>query len=382
MDRRLPQLRSRGTPLNPTGRFEPLTLETTPGALWEPEGGWEADPAGTSRRPTRVFRDAARSILTRNQSPDVGFDWSLNPYRGCEHGCVYCYARPTHEYLGFSPGLDFESRILAKLEAATLLREALASPRWSPQALVMSGVTDPYQPVESRLGITRGCLEVLAECRHPVALITKSRRVLRDLDLLGELAAVAAAHVTLSVTTLDRQLQQALEPRASSPEARLEAIRGLAGAGVPVAVNVAPVIPGLTDHEIPAILEAAAGAGASAAGFVLLRLPHGVKDLFVDWLGVHRPERAGRILSRIRETREGALYRSPFGARMRGTGEYARQIERLFTVSARRFGLGKRSLDLSTRAFRRPSGEGRRPPGAGGPGKSSQMDLFSQGIAR
>jgi DNA repair photolyase len=378
MERQLPQIRSRGTPLNPSGRFEPLSLEATPGDPWEPEEGWEPHPEEADRRPTQVFRDATRSVLTRNHSPDVGFDWSLNPYRGCEHGCVYCYARPTHEYLGFSAGLDFESRILAKMEAATLLRRALASPRWSPQTLVMSGVTDPYQPVESRLGITRGCLEVLAEHRHPVALITKSRRVLRDLDLLGKLAAVEAAHVTLSVTTLDRELQRALEPRASSPEARLEAIRGLAGAGVPVAVNVAPVIPGLTDHEIPAILEAAAGAGASAAGFVLLRLPHGVKDLFVEWVGAHRPERAGRVLSRIRETREGGLYRSPFGTRMRGTGEYARQIEGLFTVSARRFGLEKRSLGLSTRAFRRPAAEGRRSEGAAGPEPSAQMNLFRQ----
>ncbi|TVR55351.1 MAG: PA0069 family radical SAM protein [Gemmatimonadales bacterium] len=381
MERQLPQIRSRGTPLNPSGRFEPLSLEATPGDAWEPDGGWEPNPEEADRRPTRVFRDATRSILTRNRSPDVGFDWSLNPYRGCEHGCVYCYARPTHEYLGFSAGLDFESRILAKMEAATLLRGALASPRWSPQTLVMSGVTDPYQPVESRLGITRGCLEVLAECRHPVALITKSRRVLRDLDLLGELAAVEAAHVTVSVTTLDRDLQRALEPRASSPEARLEAIRGLAGAGVPVAVNVAPVIPGLTDHEIPAILEAAAAAGAEAAGFVLLRLPFGVKDLFMEWVGAHRPDRAGRILSRIRETREGALYRSPFGTRMRGTGEYARQIEGLFTVSARRFGLDRRSLGLSVRAFRRPASKARGPRSTGSPGPSSQMDLFQQEMA-
>ena len=381
MKRQLPQIRSRGTLLNPSGRFEPLSLEAMPGDPWEPEGGWEADPKGAEHPPTRVFRDVTRSILTRNHSPDVGFDWSVNPYRGCEHGCVYCYARPTHEYLGFSAGLDFESRILAKMEAATLLRGALASPRWSPQTLVMSGVIDPYQPVESRLRITRGCLEVLAECRHPVAVITKSRRVLRDLDLFVELAAVDAAHVTVSVTTLDRELQRILEPRASSPEARLEAIRRLAGAGVPVAVNVAPVIPGLTEHEIPAILEAAADAGASAAGFIILRLPHRVKDLFLEWVETHRPDRAGRILSRIRETQDGALSRSSFGARMRGTGEYARQIEGLFTVSARRLGLEKRSLGLSTRAFRRPANEGPGPLGAGSPGPSSQMDLFRQGMA-
>ncbi len=320
-----------------------------------PEGApREAPGSGGTGPRTRILRDASRSVLTRNSSPDVGFDWSLNPYRGCEHGCVYCYARPTHEYLGFSAGLDFETRILAKPEAPALLRKGLASRRWTPQVLVMSGVTDPYQPVEERLRITRGCLEVLAEARHPVALITKSRRVLRDRDLLGTLAEVGAAHVTVSVTTLDRELQRALEPRGSSPGARLEAIRGLAEAGIPVAVNVAPVIPGLTDHEIPAILESAAAAGATSAGLVLLRLPWGVKDLFQEWLHTHVPERAERVLNRIRDTRDGALYRSAFGTRGRGTGPYARQIEELFRVSAARFGLGKRARSLSVEAFRRP----------------------------
>jgi DNA repair photolyase len=360
-------LPGRGTPLNPTGRFEPLEVASVPheDAPWETPGGGGPGPR------TRVLRDASRSVLTRNRSPDVGFDWSLNPYRGCEHGCVYCYARPSHEYLGFSAGLDFESRILAKADAPALLRKGLASPRWTPQVLVMSGVTDPYQPIEERLRITRGCLEILAEARHPVALITKSRRVLRDQDLLETLAEVGAAHVTLSVTTLDRELQRILEPRGSSPTARLEAIRGLAEAGIPVAVNVAPVIPGLTDHEIPAILESAAAVGATSAGLVLLRLPWGVKALFEDWLRTHVPERAQRVLNRIRDTRDGALYRSAFGTRGRGTGPYARQIEELFRVSAHRFGLGKRAHPLSVEAFRRPAP----PPPPDRAGERLQLEL-------
>jgi DNA repair photolyase len=375
MNRRLPQIRSRGTHRNPTGRFEPLALEAVAGDPWEPEEGWDPEGTGAGPRPTRIFRDPARTILTRNLSPDVGFDWSLNPYRGCEHGCVYCYARPTHEYLGFSAGLDFESRILARTGAADLLRKELASPRWEPQTIVMSGVTDPYQPVEGRLGITRACLEVMAECRHPVAVITKSHRVLRDLDLLRTLAEVGAAHVTVSLTTLDRSLQRALEPRASSPRRRLEAIQGLADAGIPVAVNVAPIIPGLTDHEIPALLEAGAEAGARSAGFVLLRLPHGVKELFVAWLAEHAPDRAGKVLGRIRDTRDGVLYRSPFGERMKGTGPYARQMEQLFKVSARRYGLAKRSLGLSTGAFRRPEAPRGSSSGTSGRDGPAQLEL-------
>jgi DNA repair photolyase len=344
--------RGRGAAFDPPNRF--LSLAVLP----DPE---EAAGAAGSRR-TRVLDDPARSILTRNTSPDVGFDWSLNPYRGCEHGCAYCYARPTHEYLGLSAGLDFESVILARRQAPRLLERALASPRWEPVSLVMSGVTDPYQPAERRLEITRGCLEVLARTRHPVAVITKHRLVTRDADLLGALAWAGAAHVTLSITTLDRTLQRALEPRASPPEHRLEAIRILASEGVPVAVNVAPVIPGLTEHEIPSILDAAARAGASAAGMVLLRLPGAVRPIFLEWLQTHLPHRAERVVARLRDAHGGRLYDATPGHRMRGSGVHAQQIQELFRVAALRAGLRRRTLDLSTAAFRRPPPPVQEPP--------------------
>lgn len=356
MSRSLPIVRGRGAGGDPANRFERLEVELDPAeAAAEPH-----------RRRTRYYRDPSRSVLTRNDSPDVGFEWSLNPYRGCLHACIYCYARPTHEYLGFSPGLDFESRILVKADAPDLLRKGISSPKWSPVPLVLSGVTDPYQPVERKVKVTRRCLEVLEGCGHPVAVVTKSRLVTRDADLLASLAERDAAHVTLSVTTLDRRLQRTLEPRASPPEHRLEAIRTLVEAGVPVAVNAAPVIPGLTDHEIPAILEAAAEAGATSAGIVLLRLPWAVKELFEEWLRTHVPDRAEKVLNRIRETRGGKLYDARFGDRMRGEGPFARQIQELFRVAARRAGLRRRSLTLSADAFRRP-----RPERAEG-----QFDLF------
>ncbi|TVP45026.1 MAG: PA0069 family radical SAM protein [Gemmatimonadales bacterium] len=340
----LASLSGRGAGSDPPNRFEELALELD---------AEEAD-GEPGRRETLYFRDPARSVLTRNRSPDVGFDWSLNPYRGCTHGCSYCYARPTHEYLGLSAGLDFESRIFVKEDAPRLLRDGLASPRWAPVPLVLSGVTDPYQSVERRLEITRGCLAVLEETGHPVAVITKSRLVCRDTDLLASLAARGAAHVTLSITTLDRRLQRALEPRASPPEHRLDAIRTLSDAGVPVAVNVAPVIPGLTEHEIPAILDAAAKAGASAAGMVLLRLPWGVKEIFEDWLRRHLPDRADKVLNRLRDAHGGKLYDASPGHRMRGSGPHADQIRSLFMVSARKAGLDRRALSLSTDAFRPP----------------------------
>jgi len=281
-----------------------------------------------------------------------------------------CYARPGHEYLGFSAGLDFETRVVVKEAAPVLLRKALSSPRWKPETLVMSGVTDPYQPVERRLGITRGCLEVLAEARHPVGVITKNHGVVRDLDLLGELAAHGAAAVTLSITTLDRKLQGILEPRTSTPERRLEAIRALSRAGIPVGVNVAPVIPGLTDHEMPAILEAAAEAGAVRAGWIMLRLPLAVAPLFEAWLEAHRPQRKEKVLNRLRSLRGGALYRSGFGVRMRGEGPYAEQVARVFEVTTRRLGLNRgRSTPLSTAAFRRPEA-------MGGEGGGRQLELF------
>lgn len=340
----LPILSGRGTASDPANRFEVLSVDLDA----------EEAAAEPGRRRTRYLRDPSRSVLTTNRSPDVGFDWSLNPYRGCEHGCTYCYARPTHEYLGFSPGLDFESRIVVKEDAPELLRKELSRPRWKPTTLVMSGVTDPYQPVERKLEITRRCLEVLEGCGHPVAVITKSRLVTRDADLLASLAARDAAHVTLSITTLDRRLQRTLEPRASPPEHRLEAIRLLTGAGVPVSVNVAPIIPGLTEHEIPAILDAAAAAGAVSAGRVLLRLPWAVKELFEEWLRSHVPDRADKVLNRIREARGGRLYDAAFGQRMKGSGVFARQIDGIFKVSARKAGLDRKMSALSTAAFRRP----------------------------
>src|SRR5213083_1622620 len=250
-------LRGRGTSWSPANRFEKLHVDLTDSDVVDV--GCETEE--TPRRPTQYFRDGTRTIITRNASPDVGFETSLNPYRGCEHGCIYCYARPTHEYLGFSAGLDFESKIMVKTNAPELLRAELASSRWQPQTLVMSGVTDPYQPIERKLRITRGCLEVLAEFRNPVAIITKNRLVTRDIDLLCELAKHNAVAVNLSVTSLNQRLQRLLEPRTSSPQARLDAIRQLRSAGIPTGVMVAPIIPGLTDHEVPGILEACAKAG-------------------------------------------------------------------------------------------------------------------------
>jgi DNA repair photolyase len=340
-------IKGRGSAENPPNRFERLHY------LEDAETDADAEPA---RPATLYLRDPSRTILATNESPDVGFDASVNPYRGCEHACAYCYARPTHEYLGFSAGLDFETRILVKQDAPELLRRALAAARYEPRVIALSGVTDAYQPVERRLRLTRRCLEVLAEFRNPTAVVTKSRLVARDADLLGELARHEAASVHVSVTTLDAELQRRMEPRASSPRLRLDAIEALARAGVPVGVMVGPVIPGLTDHEIPAILAAAAGAGAGFASWILLRLPHGVAGLFEAWLERHAPGRKSRVLHRIQEVRGGRLNDPRFGSRMRGEGLYAGQIASLFEVAARRAGLARRGPALSTRAFRRPGG--------------------------
>ncbi len=315
----------------------------------------DIDPHGEERprRATQYFRDGTKSIVTRNSSPDVGFETSLNPYRGCEHGCIYCYARPTHEYLGFSAGLDFESKIMVKIAAPELLRAELELPRWQPQVLVMSGVTDPYQPVEKKLRITRGCLEVLAKFRNPVAIITKNRLVARDVDLLSELAAHDAAAVNISVTSLDLELQRVLEPRTSPPSARLETIKKLRSAGVPVGVMVAPIIPGLTDYEVPKILEACAKAGAQFAGYTIVRLPWAVAPLFEHWLEEHFPERKQKILGRIRDLRgNNRLNNSQWHERMTGEGVFAEQIASLFEVSCSRVGIGKRPK-LSKASFRR-----------------------------
>jgi DNA repair photolyase len=344
-------LKGRGATDNPANRFERLHVVASQSWM-DPD-----DPAPS----TILLRDASRSILARNQSPDVGFEYSVNPYRGCEHGCIYCYARPTHEYLGFSAGLDFETRILVKRDAPALLRAALMSPRWTPTPIAMSGVTDPYQPVERRLRLTRGCLEVLAEFRNPVTVVTKNHLVTRDVDLLAGLASHQAATVALSVTSLRPELQRVLEPRTSTPAKRLDAIRLLTEAGVPVRVMVAPVIPGLTDEEIPAILEAAATAGARSASYIVLRLPHGVKELFSDWLEAHFPDRRSRVLNRVREMRGGRLYDPAFGTRMRGEGVYAEHLRQLFETTRRKHGLDGGGVELSTGAFRRPPAGGQLP---------------------
>lgn len=379
-------MKGRGATDNPANRFERLHVESEAWAggsatslpvVDGPPGGpgpGDDEWAGPSSPETVFYRDASRTILSTNDSPDVGFDVSINPYRGCEHGCIYCYARPTHEYLGFSAGLDFETRIVVKEDAPALLRAKLMSPRWTPRPIAMSGVTDPYQPVERQLEVTRGCLAVLAEFRNPVMLITKNHLVTRDVDLLGELAAHHAAGVAISVTTLDRSLQRVMEPRTSIPARRLAAIRTLTTARIPVRVMVAPVIPGLTDQEIPSILEAAAEAGAVRASYIMLRLPHGVKSLFADWLEAHFPDRKGRVLNRVREVRDGALNDGRYGARMRGEGAYAAHIRQLFETARRRAGLAGESTELSTASFRRPRsdgqlelfGDGRVGPGAGG----------------
>ena len=341
-----PPIRGRGASGNPANRFEILAIEPDP-----EERPDEEVPA----LKTKFYRDFTRTVIAHNDSPDVGFESSINPYRGCEHGCIYCYARPTHEYLGFSAGLDFESRIMVKEDAPELLAAELTKPGWKPQVIAMSGVTDPYQPVERRLRLTRRCLEVLARFRNPVAIITKNQLVTRDADLLGELAAHGAAAVNISVTSLDPKLQRILEPRTSTPLARLDAIARMRAAGVPIGVMVAPIIPGLTDHEVPAILQACAKAGAQFAGYTVVRLPFAVAPLFERWLEEHFPDRKEKVLGRIKHLRGGERLNDPrFKSRMVGEGIFAAQIADLFAAGCKRAGIGER-MKLSTAAFRRPN---------------------------
>jgi DNA repair photolyase len=338
--------RGRGATSNPPNRFEKISLERD--ADWDPE----QDPAPR----TQFLRDASQSAITYNDSPDVPFSASINPYRGCEHGCSYCYARPYHEYLGFSAGLDFESKIMVKENAPELLRSELASPKWKPQLLAMSGVTDCYQPVERRLQLTRKCLAVLAEFRNPVGIVTKNFLVTRDLDLLRELAVHNAVCVNLSINSLDSALARKLEPRAASPAMRLAAVEALSKAGVPVGILVAPIIPALNDHEIPAVLAAAKAAGAAWAGMEILRLPLTVAPIFQQWLERTVPEKKDKILGRIRALRGGKLNDSRFGTRMSGEGIFADQISQMFHVARRRAGIPEDGPELSTAAFRRPEG--------------------------
>jgi DNA repair photolyase len=339
-----PPLRGRGSAANPKNRFE--TFERVP----EPQ----EDGDESSSPQTQFFPDHSKSLIAYNDSPDVGFDASINPYRGCEHGCVYCYARPSHEYLGFSSGLDFETKIMVKEDAPELLRKELSSRAWKPQLIALSGNTDCYQPAEKKMQLTRRCLEVLLDFRNPVVIITKNHLVTRDVDILSQLARFDCVGVTISVTTLDHRLSSLLEPRASRPARRLAAIEALADAGVPVGYLQAPMIPGLTDAEAPAIAAAAAQAGASFSGYVALRLPFAVKNLFEQWLDQHYPEKKQKILNRLREIRGGKLNDPNFKTRMRGEGVYAEEMAKLFRLARKKSGITERWPKLTTEHFRRP----------------------------
>jgi DNA repair photolyase len=327
----------------PPDAIEATTPEST---------GYDDDPPASVD--TIVTHEPIRTIITTNDSPDISFDQSINPYRGCEHGCIYCFARPSHAYLGLSPGLDFETRIVAKPDAAAFLRKELGHPRYQCRVIAMGTNTDPYQPTEHKLGITRSILEVLAEHDHPVGIVTKSAGVVRDLDILAPMAKKRLARVYLSVTTLDARIASTLEPRASRPRRRLEAIRALSEAGVPVGVMVAPVIPAVTDHEVENILAAAHRAGARTAGYVLLRLPLEIKELWEEWLRAHVPDRAERVLELVRQTRGGKLYDATWHVRGTGTGPYAELLARRFDIACRRLGLNVDRWTLDTSQFKRP----------------------------
>jgi DNA repair photolyase len=352
MGQRIPKTvhRGRGAAINPPNRFESVVKTPDLEQLVDEEDFIAPAPQ------TQFFADQTKAILSHNDSPDIGFDHSINPYRGCEHGCSYCYARPTHEYLGMNAGIDFESRIMVKHDAAKLFRAALCKPSWKGELIVMSGVTDCYQPIERKLKITRSLLEVALEARQAIGIITKNALVARDVDLLAELASRRLANVNISITSLDGDLIGKLEPRTSRPEARLRAIETLARQGVPVRVMVAPIIPGLNDHEAPRILEAAQQAGAKGAGTVLLRLPYAVAPMFMEWLEAHRPLAKAKVEALIRDSRDGKLNKSEFGQRMRGTGAYAESFKATFKAFCQKLGLNRESMELDTTQFRPPKG--------------------------
>ncbi len=341
-----PQHNGRGALSNASSRFDDERKIRT-------NDGWDIDDELPPLK-TTLTRDATRTILARNTSPDIPFDRSINPYRGCEHGCIYCFARPTHAYLGLSPGLDFETKILFKPEAAKLLTAELAAPKYRCDIVAMGTNTDPYQPVERELKVTRSILKVLSDFNNPVGIVTKGHLITRDIDILADMARRNLAEVFLSITTLDKDLARDMEPRASAPHRRLDAIKRLADAGVPVGVMTAPMIPGLNDHEMEAILEAAAKAGATRAGFTVLRLPLEIKDLFDEWLRANRPDRAERVLSLVRQMRGGALYQAEFGTRMRGEGPIAQLIAARFQAGVKRLGLNRIRYRLDTQRFAVP----------------------------
>jgi DNA repair photolyase len=345
-------MRGRGAFTNPPNRFEPRAIvPVDPDDAASTDACWEF--LGPALK-TTVDIDTTRTIIARNDSPDIPFDVSINPYRGCEHGCIYCFARPTHAYLGHSPGIDFETKLVAKPEAAALLRRELRKPGYRCTPLALGTNTDPFQPIERTWKITRQILEVLAEHDHPVSIVTKSAGVLRDLDLLTPMAAKGLAKIFISVTTLDPALARAMEPRAASPARRIETLREIASAGIPAGVLVSPIIPGLTDHELEEILKAAAGAGVTSAGWLLVRLPLEVKTLFEEWLRRNFPTRAERVLGRIRAMRDGQLNDPRFGSRMRGSGPFAELLRRRFEIACRRLGVATTSAPLTTALFRVP----------------------------
>ncbi len=342
-------IKGRGAGFNPPNRFEELHVGPPPEDLAQ----YFEEPDVERKVPTKFYLDSTKTILSKNDSPDLGFSFSINPYRGCEHGCIYCYARPSHEYLGFSSGIDFETKILVKLHAARLLEEEFQKPSWEPQVVAFSGNTDCYQPIERELEITRQCVQVFLKYRNPVGIITKNALILRDLDLLKELASLNLVCVTLSITTLDNHLARIMEPRTSAPHKRLETIEVLAKNGIPAGVNLAPVIPGLNDVEIPAILKAASEHGATFAGHTIVRLSYALKDLFVDWVKRHLPEKAPKIINRIRSVRGGKMSDSNFGKRMTGEGKLAESIHQLFDSSCKRYHLKEERIHLTTATFTR-----------------------------
>jgi DNA repair photolyase len=337
----------RGAQSNISGRFESLKHEAF-------DDGWTDADAEPPKLKTTLSIDRARTILSRNDSPDIGFDRSINPYRGCEHGCIYCFARPTHAYLGLSPGQDFESQIYFKPEAAKLLEKELSGPKYQCERIQLGANTDPYQPIERRLRVTRSVLEVLERFKHPVLITTKNAMITRDADILGRMGRAGLAMASMSITTLDRSLARAMEPRASTPERRLQAMRAMADAGLPMMVGFAPVIPGLNDHELESVLQRAAEAGARHAHFTVLRLPLEIKDLFRKWLEAERPQRAARVMSLVRQMRGGKDYDAEWGKRMKGEGPIAELVAARFKAGCRRYGLNESRISLDTRQFAIP----------------------------
>ncbi len=344
--------KGRGSGFNPPNRFEEIELIPSD----EDNRFFPEEEASEKRVQTKFYADASRTVLAKNDSPDVPFTFSINPYRGCEHGCIYCYARPSHEYLGFSAGLDFETKIMIKQDAPKLLREAFMKKSWEPQVIALAGNTDCYQPVERKLELTRRCLEVFLEFRNPAGVVTKNFLITRDIEILAEMARLNLVSVFFSVTSLNQDLTKKMEPRTSTPAKKMEAIEMLSRRSIPVGVLVAPVIPGLTDEEIPSILREASGRGARFASMQMLRLPFAVKDLFVDWIRREYPDREVRIVSRLKQVRGGKMSSYEFGERMSGSGETARAIHQLFRASCKKYHLNEYGLELSTDKFRRPAG--------------------------